>query len=99
MTFNGKFHVTREVLVEMKNMREVLHDNLCKVRREAASTVTNLCKLQFYGLCIEEPNTCIVSELCFRGSLRDMLENESVQIDWLFRLVRVSRYKVCMAFD
>jgi atrial natriuretic peptide receptor A len=49
-----KLTITRENLIEFKQMREVMHNNLVK----------------FAGLCIEEPNTAIVSELCVRGSLR-----------------------------
>ena len=66
--FVSQIHVTRELLIEMKQMRDTIHDNLVK----------------FYGVTIESP-TAIVSELCMRGSLRDMLDNEGVNIDWLFR--------------
>lgn len=34
----------------------------------------NLAK--FIGICPDEPNISMLSELCIRGSLRDMLENE-----------------------
>lgn len=69
MTLRNKIHVTRDVLLQMKSMRECqVHDNLVK----------------FYGLVVEEP-FCAVVELCPRGSLRDVLENESFTIDWIFR--------------
>ncbi|KAL3253719.1 hypothetical protein MRX96_054498 [Rhipicephalus microplus] len=39
----------------------------------------------FVGLCVEEPNISVITELCPRGSLRDMLENEEINIDWMFK--------------
>lgn len=69
ISLHSKIHVTRDLLVQMKVMRECqVHDNLVK----------------FYGLVVEEPY-CMVTELCPRGSLRDILENESFTIDWIFR--------------
>lgn len=49
-----KLNITRENLIEFKQMREIMHNNLVK----------------FVGMCIEEPNTAIVNELSVRGSLR-----------------------------
>lgn len=64
-----RIYTTRDVLVEMNKMRE------CQMH-------DNLVK--FFGLTLED--TCFVlNELCIRGSLRDIIENESVEIDWLFR--------------
>lgn len=42
-----------------------------------------MCRL--VGLCVDEPEKAVVTELCVRGSLRDMLENDSIKIDWLFK--------------
>lgn len=78
----SEVHVTRDLLIEMKQMRDVIHDNLVK----------------FYGMVVEPP-TAIVSELCMRGSLRDMLDNESVNIDWLFRYEKFMLESVCLSFS
>ncbi|XP_077485262.1 atrial natriuretic peptide receptor 1-like [Amblyomma americanum] len=64
-----KIHVTRQLLAEIKMVHDLTHENL----------------VRFVGLCIEDPNVSIITELCPRGSLRDMLENEDINIDWMFK--------------
>ena len=50
-------------------MRDVTHENLTR----------------FVGICVEDPNYAILTELSTRGSLRDMLENDTIKIDMMFR--------------
>ncbi|XP_018495299.2 atrial natriuretic peptide receptor 1-like [Galendromus occidentalis] len=69
-----KIHINRKLLMEMKEVHDLTHDNL----------------VRFIGICPDEPNLVTVTELCMRGSLRDMLENESINIDWLFRYSIIS---------
>ncbi|XP_050035632.3 atrial natriuretic peptide receptor 1-like [Dermacentor andersoni] len=64
-----KIHVNRQLLAEIKMIHDLTHENL----------------VRFVGLCLEEPNVSIITELCTRGSLRDMLENEEINIDWMFK--------------
>ena len=64
-----KLHLNRTLLVELKQMRECIHENLIKI----------------IGVCIEQPNYCLVTELCPRGTLADLLQNEKMNIDWVFR--------------
>uniref|UniRef100_A0AAY4CW71 Guanylate cyclase n=1 Tax=Denticeps clupeoides TaxID=299321 RepID=A0AAY4CW71_9TELE len=40
---------------------------------------------RFIGACIDPPNICIITEYCPRGSLQDVLENESITLDWMFK--------------
>ncbi|CAG2105323.1 unnamed protein product, partial [Medioppia subpectinata] len=57
------------LIVISKQMRELTHENL----------------VRFVGLCPEDNNPAVLTELCIRGSLRDLLENEKINIDWNFR--------------
>uniref|UniRef100_A0A671QJY3 Guanylate cyclase n=1 Tax=Sinocyclocheilus anshuiensis TaxID=1608454 RepID=A0A671QJY3_9TELE len=64
-----RIELTRQVLFELKHMRDVHFNHLTR----------------FIGACIDPPNICIVTEYCPRGSLQDILENESINLDWMFR--------------
>lgn len=61
--------INRKLLVELRQVRDLTHENLVK----------------FIGLCAEEPNVAIVSELCSRGNLQDLLQNSTIRLDWTFR--------------
>ncbi|KAI8786004.1 atrial natriuretic peptide receptor 1, partial [Biomphalaria glabrata] len=41
--------------------------------------------VRFIGACIDFPNSCILTEYCPKGSLQDVLENEQIKLDWMFR--------------
>ncbi|EDO30985.1 predicted protein [Nematostella vectensis] len=60
--------ISRQLLLEMKQMRDIRHDNLN----------------QFIGACVGPPNVCIVMQYCSRGSLQDILENDDVKLDLVF---------------
>uniref|UniRef100_A0A8C4U9F3 guanylate cyclase n=1 Tax=Falco tinnunculus TaxID=100819 RepID=A0A8C4U9F3_FALTI len=64
-----RIELTRQVLFELKHMRDIQFNHLTR----------------FIGACIDPPNICIVTEYCPRGSLQDVLENESINLDWMFR--------------
>jgi len=40
---------------------------------------------RFDGACIEYPVIGILTEYCPRGSLKDILLNQEIQLDWMFR--------------
>ncbi|XP_022664714.1 atrial natriuretic peptide receptor 1-like isoform X3 [Varroa destructor] len=64
-----KFTTTRSFLLELKQMHDLTHENLVRL----------------IGLTAEDLNVGVVMEYCPRGSLRDLLENESLRLDWTFR--------------
>ncbi|KAM4600545.1 atrial natriuretic peptide receptor 1-like [Polymixia lowei] len=64
-----RIELSRKVLFELKHMRDVQNEHLSR----------------FIGACIDPPNTCIITEYCPRGSLQDVLENESITLDWMFK--------------
>ncbi|PVD36154.1 hypothetical protein C0Q70_03127 [Pomacea canaliculata] len=41
--------------------------------------------VRFIGACIDYPNQCILTEYCPKGSLQDVLENDQIKLDWMFR--------------
>ncbi|KAI8507873.1 Nitrogen permease regulator 2 [Branchiostoma belcheri] len=50
-------------------MRDLQHDHVTRL----------------VGACIDPPNVCILTEYCPKGSLQDILENDSIKLDWMFR--------------
>lgn len=63
-------------------MKDLHHDHLAR----------------FYGACLDPPHCCFLTEYCPKGSLQDILENEQIKLDWMFRyslmhdIVKVSWY-------
>ncbi|KFM63400.1 Atrial natriuretic peptide receptor 2, partial [Stegodyphus mimosarum] len=64
-----KIELTRAVLFELKKIREAQHENIAN----------------FIGACIDAPNVAILTEYCPKGSLQDVLKNDSLDLDWMFR--------------
>ncbi|XP_077432020.1 atrial natriuretic peptide receptor 1 isoform X1 [Vanacampus margaritifer] len=64
-----RVELNRKLLFELKHMRDVQNEHLTR----------------FIGACIDAPNTCIITEYCPRGSLQDILENDSITLDWMFK--------------
>ncbi len=40
----------------------------------------------FIGACVKRPNLCIVTEFVKQGSMKDILQNNSVKLPWMLRL-------------
>ncbi|KAJ8267843.1 hypothetical protein COCON_G00130150 [Conger conger] len=77
-----RIELTRKVLFELKHMRDVQNEHLTR----------------FIGACIDAPNICIITEYCPRGSLQDIMENESITLDWMFRYSLINDIVKGMAF-
>ena len=41
---------------------------------------------RFEGACVEWPHVCVLTEYCRKGSLKDILLNEEIRMDWMFRV-------------
>ncbi|XP_068144161.1 atrial natriuretic peptide receptor 1 [Drosophila tropicalis] len=67
-----KVELTPQLLWEIKQARDVSHENT----------------VRFVGACIDlpRPTVLILTEYCSRGSLKDVLENEAIELDWNFRM-------------
>ncbi|XP_033123771.1 guanylate cyclase 32E-like isoform X2 [Anneissia japonica] len=61
--------VTRTVRKELKVIRDLRHPNVTA----------------FIGACIEPSNTYIVTEYCGKGSLQDILANDDIKLDDMFK--------------
>lgn len=66
----GNLNLNRSLMLELKKMKDLQHEHL----------------VRFYGACLEPPETCILTEFCPKGSLQDILENEQIKLDWMFKL-------------
>ncbi|XP_062525250.1 receptor type guanylyl cyclase isoform X2 [Bombyx mori] len=65
-----RIDLTRPLLLELKKMKDLEHDHLAR----------------FYGACVDPPHCCLLTEYCPKGSLQDILENESIKLDWMFKV-------------
>ncbi|XP_061403843.1 LOW QUALITY PROTEIN: atrial natriuretic peptide receptor 1-like [Lethenteron reissneri] len=64
-----KIDVSRKLLLELKHMRDLQSDHVTR----------------FVGASLQPPHAFILTEYCPRGSLKDILENSAISLDWLFR--------------
>ncbi|XP_028810806.1 guanylate cyclase 2G isoform X2 [Denticeps clupeoides] len=58
------------IIEEFRVLRELKHENL----------------VQFFGVCIEPPNICLIIQYCKRGSLKDVIRNSELELDSMFKL-------------
>jgi len=66
-----KVDINKKLLWEIKQVRDVTHENT----------------VRFVGACIDaSPGVVILTEYCPKGSLKDVLENEAITLDWNFRM-------------
>ncbi|CAH0381340.1 unnamed protein product [Bemisia tabaci] len=77
-----KVDINKKLLREVKQVRDVTHENT----------------VRFIGACIECPYVLILTEYCPKGSLKDVLENEALKLDWNFRMSLIHDIVKGMAF-
>ncbi|XP_077993905.1 atrial natriuretic peptide receptor 1-like [Glandiceps talaboti] len=62
--------LTPLLLLELKQMRDLSHANVTR----------------FIGACFDDADrSCLITEYCQKGSLQDILENEAIKLDWMFK--------------
>ena len=59
----------KEIMIELKELRDLNHQNLN----------------QILGVTTKSPNICIIQNWCKKGSLYDILGNEDIHLDWVFK--------------
>lgn len=79
----GLYKASR-VAVKHLNIRNPSINRQCLIELRQVRDLTHENLIKFIGLCHEEP-VAIVSELCTRGNLQDLLQNETIRLDWPFR--------------
>ncbi|KAG5888051.1 hypothetical protein JTB14_032859 [Gonioctena quinquepunctata] len=68
LSFSRKKDISREVMKEMRLLRELRHDNVNS----------------FIGACVEPTSLLLVTDYCAKGSLYDIIENEDIKLDKMF---------------
>lgn len=68
LKFARKKDISRDIMKEMRLLRELRHDNINS----------------FIGACVEPMRILLVTDYCAKGSLYDIIENEDIRLDNLF---------------
>lgn len=68
LTFSRKKDISRDVMKEMRLLRELRHDNVNS----------------FIGACVQPTKLYLVTDYCAKGSLYDIIENEDIKLDKMF---------------
>ncbi|XP_072943508.1 receptor-type guanylate cyclase Gyc76C-like isoform X2 [Epargyreus clarus] len=68
LKFSKKKDISREVMKEMRLLRELRHDNLNS----------------FIGAVVEPLRVLLLTDYCAKGSLYDIIENEDIKLDKMF---------------
>ncbi|KAJ0180455.1 hypothetical protein K1T71_003859 [Dendrolimus kikuchii] len=68
LKFSKKKDITRDIMKEMRLLRELRHDNLNS----------------FIGAVVEPLRVLLLTDYCAKGSLYDIIENEDIKLDKMF---------------
>lgn len=90
ITNKKKLELTRNLQMELKHVRSFLNDSRI-ARRFVEFVVFQMRDIthdhltRFEGACVDPPRIGILTEFCPKGSLRDILLNEEIQLAWMFK--------------
>ena len=79
----GTFKGTK-VAVKIMNMEKISITRQILMELKQVKDLVHENLIHIIGLCID-PNVALISELCSRGSLQELLLNDSFSLDWSFR--------------
>ncbi|XP_076441155.1 atrial natriuretic peptide receptor 1-like [Babylonia areolata] len=79
---NEEFQLTPRIRKEVMTVRHLVHPNLCP----------------FIGGTVQPGNIFILYEYCSKGSLIDLLSNEDLPLNWIFRFSMLADVSRGMAF-
>nr|XP_042913606.1 atrial natriuretic peptide receptor 1 [Parasteatoda tepidariorum] len=65
----SRIEINRQLLLEIKMIKDLQHSHV----------------VRFIGAIVDFPHCYLVSEYFPRGSLQDILENDQITLDWMFR--------------
>ncbi|GFQ76068.1 atrial natriuretic peptide receptor 2 [Trichonephila clavata] len=65
----SRIEINRPLLLEIKMIKDLQHNHV----------------VRFIGAVVDYPHCYLVTEYFPRGSLQDILENEQIKLDWMFR--------------
>ncbi|CAH1099339.1 unnamed protein product [Psylliodes chrysocephalus] len=68
LNFSRKKDISRDIMKEMRLLRELRHDNVNS----------------FIGACVQPTSILLVTDYCAKGSLYDIVENEDIKLDKMF---------------
>ncbi|XP_078671097.1 atrial natriuretic peptide receptor 1-like [Branchiostoma floridae x Branchiostoma belcheri] len=68
--FKQHVSMSRAQLVELKVMKGINNEHVNR----------------FIGVCTERPNICYLFQYCTRGSVRDVLDNDNIDVDDMFQI-------------
>ncbi|XP_076356119.1 atrial natriuretic peptide receptor 1-like isoform X2 [Tachypleus tridentatus] len=65
----SKIEINRQFMLEIKKVKSLQHHHIAR----------------FIGACVDSPVPFLITEYCPKGSLLDILENDQIALDWMFR--------------
>jgi tRNA A-37 threonylcarbamoyl transferase component Bud32 len=97
--YRGRWHGV-EVAVKLLARKRFGEESRLQFREEASllARLRHPHVVLFIGVCLRSPNACIVTEWLPRGSLRDVLDDQTQELDWPLRLSLVRGVALGLAY-